>query len=69
MDAGTPVVAGSTAWVVDIGRGRLGAFDLATGARQADLPLGPVTHFAPLAAAPSQLFVATDRKVVAVTAR
>ncbi|MCU1379043.1 MAG: hypothetical protein JWN29_2026 [Acidimicrobiales bacterium] len=68
MDAGTPIVAGSTAWVVDIGRGRLGAFDLATGARQADLPLGPVTHFAPLAAAPSQLFVPTDRKIVALTA-
>ncbi|MCA1842707.1 MAG: PQQ-like beta-propeller repeat protein [Actinobacteria bacterium] len=60
----SPVVAAGWVWSLD-GKGRLTAYDPATGAVRFTDEVGPVTHFTSAAAAHRTLVVASDRSVTA----
>jgi len=66
--SGSPVVAGSTVWSVEMS-GTLDALNASTGQRRAAVSIGATTRFATPAIAGSRLFVPTLRGVTAVQVR
>jgi outer membrane protein assembly factor BamB len=65
FDAGPPIVAGGAVWSVDVGAGRLIAFDQNTGNRMFEAAIGQVAHFTSPASAAGRLYVAAERRVIA----
>jgi outer membrane protein assembly factor BamB len=63
---GSPTVSGGAVWTVDVGAGTLYALDPATGAVRAELPVGPLPHFASPTLAGSRVYLGTMSGVVAV---
>jgi len=64
-DGGTPIVVGNVVWQIDVTNGRLLAYTAATGTRLTDVAVGPVHHFAPMAAGDGLLLVAGRDRILA----
>ena len=64
-DGGTPIVAGHVVWQLDVSGGRLYGYDATSGQRLATAAVGPVHHFAPVAAGDGLLVVAGQDRIVA----
>jgi outer membrane protein assembly factor BamB len=67
--AGPPIVAGRTAWDVDLDAGRLYAFDAHSGRVEFRAATGQVDHFASPAEAGGRVYVAAKRRLLAFGAR
>jgi len=64
---GSPTLAGGGVWAVDYNAGVLYRFDASTGAVTAQLPLGPVPHFASPTLGIDRAYIGTMSGVTAVT--
>ncbi|HET6499724.1 MAG TPA: PQQ-binding-like beta-propeller repeat protein [Amycolatopsis sp.] len=63
---GSPVVGGGAVWAVDVAGGVLYALDQNTGTVLAQLPVGPLPHFASPTLAGEQAYLGTTSGVVAI---
>ena len=69
FNAGPPIVAGRTAWVVDLDGGVLYGLDARSGRVKRRLSIGAVEHFTSPAAAGGRVYVAAQRHLLAFGAR
>jgi outer membrane protein assembly factor BamB len=65
FDAGPPILAGGAVWCVDIGSGRLLAFDHSTGHELFSASIGQVAHFATPTAVDGTIYVAASQRLIA----
>jgi hypothetical protein len=66
FQAGPPILAGGLVWTVDVNAGELYGLDPGSGQARLRYRVGPVTHFASLAAGDGRLFIAAGRTLLAL---